>query len=172
MAGCREAKVSTGIETDVQPSRQTIRVLVFEVRRRRFSRVFGKHTKGLRRRCGHATLRVTSADAANGVPDTLDAFIIPGGGGRAVAKPRGAESPADSRFRAANGGAFWGFARVLTFCRTRPACLYGWVVEQHDIEHDNRAHACYVTLSALWQRAFPEVARQDTIRIVYYTPCL
>lgn len=170
MAVCRDAKVSTGIETDVQLSRQTIRVGVFEGHGGAQSCVWETY-EALRRDAGMRPYYVTSADVANGVLDTLDAFIIPGGGGSRQWLNLGAQNHQRIADFAVNGGGILGICAGAYLLSNTPeyACMGLSRGVAIDIEHDNRGHGvANVTLSALGKELFPEVARQDTIRIVYY----
>lgn len=114
---------------------------------------------------------VTSADIARGVLDTLDAFIIPGGGGSRQWLNLGAENHRRIESFVNNGGGVLGICAGAYLLSSTPgyASLGLSKGVAIDIAHDNRGHGVSkVTLTTLGQELFPELAGLDTIHIMYY----
>lgn len=169
-AGCQEGAESSLASSGVSAQRECIRVGVFDGHGGAQSCVWEAY-EALRRDGAMRPYYVTSAEIASGALDTLDALIIPGGGGSRQWLNLGAENHkkiADFAFR---GGGLLGICAGAYMLSNTPsyACLGLSRGVAIDIEHDNRGHGvANVTLSALGKELFPEVAQHDTIRIVYY----
>ncbi len=114
---------------------------------------------------------ITTSDIANGCLDSLDAIIIPGGGGSRQFLNLGHENQERIRRFIANGGGAVGIcAGAYLFSNTPDyACLALNGLQAIDIEHDNRGHGlAKFTLNEEGKRIFPELASRDTNYVVYY----
>ncbi len=114
---------------------------------------------------------ITSADIAGGVLDSLDAIIIPGGGGSRQYLNLGAENHKRIiEFIKKGNGALGICAGAYLFSQTPDyACLGINGACAIDIEHDNRGHGvAKITLNEKGKKLFPELAKRDTCYIVYY----
>ena len=114
---------------------------------------------------------ITSAEIAAGVLDSLDAIIIPGGGGSRQYLNLGEANIARiRRFVADGGGAVGICAGAYLFSDTPEyTCLALNGAQAIDIEHDNRGHGISkFTLTEAGKGLFPEVAGLDTLYVMYY----
>ena len=114
---------------------------------------------------------VTSADIAGGCLDSLDAIVIPGGGGSRQYMNLGDENR--SRiidFVKTGGGAVGICAGAYLFSNTpNYACMKLNGAAAIDIEHDNRGHGlAKFTLNDEGNTLFPELAGRDTSYVMYY----
>ncbi len=113
----------------------------------------------------------TTADMAGGVLDSLDAVIIPGGGGSRQYLNMGGENRERLLHFVRNGGGAVGICAGAYFFSDTPdyACIGINGLQAIDIEHDNRGHGvAKLTLTAEGKQCFPELANRDTSYIVYY----
>lgn len=114
---------------------------------------------------------ITSADIANNVLDSLDAIIIPGGGGSRQYLNLGNENQRRIKdFVARGGGAVGICAGAYLFSDTPEySCMQLNGAQAIDIEHDNRGHGmAKFTLTEEGKEFFPEVAERDTLYVMYY----
>lgn len=114
---------------------------------------------------------ITTSDIANGCLDSLDAIIIPGGGGSRQYLNLGHENIALIRSFVANGGGAVGICAGAYFFSNTPgyASIAINGAQAIDIEHDNRGHGLVrFTLSNEGKSIFPELATRDTNFVVYY----
>lgn len=114
---------------------------------------------------------ITTADIAAGCLDTLDAIIIPGGGGSRQFLNLGYENHQRIKsFIASGKGAVGICAGAYLFSNTPGYASIGINGAQAiDIEHDNRGHGvAKFTLSEQGKTIFPELANRDTNYVVYY----
>lgn len=114
---------------------------------------------------------ITSADIANNVLDSLDAIIIPGGGGSRQYLNLGNENQQRIKdFVARGGGAVGICAGAYLFSDTPEySCMQLNGAQAIDIEHDNRGHGmAKFTLTEEGKEFFPEVAERDTLYVMYY----
>lgn len=114
---------------------------------------------------------ITTSDIANNVLDSLDAIIIPGGGGSRQFLNLGAENQQRIKKFIANGGGAVGIcAGAYLFSNTPDyACMQLNGAQAIDIEHDNRGHGiAKFTLNEEGKKLFPEVADKDTLFVMYY----
>lgn len=114
---------------------------------------------------------ITTADIANNVLDSIDAIIIPGGGGSRQFLNLGVENQQRIRdFVARGGGAVGICAGAYLFSSTPDyACLQLNGAQAIDIEHDNRGHGiAKFTLTDEGKKLFPEIADRDTAYVIYY----
>lgn len=114
---------------------------------------------------------ITTADIANGCLDSLDAIIIPGGGGSRQYLNLGSENQNRIRQFIINGGGAVGIcAGAYLFSNTPEyACMAINGAQAIDVEHDNRGHGLSkFTLSAEGKEIFPELAARDTSFVAYY----
>lgn len=114
---------------------------------------------------------ITTSDIASGCLDSLDAIIIPGGGGSRQYLNLGHENHNRIRkFVAKGGGAVGICAGAYLFSNTpgyASIAING--AEAIDIEHDNRGHGlAKFTLSDEGKTIFPELANRDTSFVMYY----
>ncbi len=114
---------------------------------------------------------ITTSDIANGVLESLDAVIIPGGGGSRQYLNLGHENHDRIRAFIANGGGAVGICAGAYFFSNTPG--YAGIAingaEAIDIEHDNRGHGmAKFTLSEEGKSIFPELAARDTSYVMYY----
>ncbi len=114
---------------------------------------------------------ITTSDIANGCLDSLDAIIIPGGGGSRQYLNLGHENHNRIRnFVASGGGAVGICAGAYLFSNTpgyASIAING--AQAIDIEHDNRGHGlAKFTLTDEGKSIFPELATRDTNFVVYY----
>lgn len=114
---------------------------------------------------------ITTADIANNVLDSLDAIIIPGGGGsRQFLNMSALNQQRIKDFVARGGGAVGICAGAYLFSNTPDyACLQLNGAQAIDIEHDNRGHGISkLTLTDEGKKLFPEIAARDTSYVMYY----
>lgn len=114
---------------------------------------------------------ITTADIAAGCLDTLDAIIIPGGGGSRQFLNLGYENHQRIKtFIASGKGAVGICAGAYLFSNTpgyASIAING--AQAIDIEHDNRGHGvAKFTLTEQGKTIFPELASRDTNYVVYY----
>ena len=114
---------------------------------------------------------ITSSDIANGVLESIDVIIIPGGGGSRQYLNLGHENHNRIRSFVENGGGAVGICAGAYFFSNTPgyASIAINGAEAIDIEHDNRGHGmAKFTLSEEGQNIFPELASRDTSYVMYY----
>ncbi len=114
---------------------------------------------------------ITTADIANNVLDSLNAIIIPGGGGSRQYLNLGNENQQRIKdFVARGGGAVGICAGAYLFSNTPEySCMQLNGAQAIDIEHDNRGHGiAKFTLTDEGKKLFPEVAERDTLYVMYY----
>lgn len=114
---------------------------------------------------------ITTSDIANGVLQSLDAIIIPGGGGSRQFLNLGAENHRRIKeFVESGKGAVGICAGAYLFSSTPDyACLWLNGAKAIDREHDNRGHGiAKMTLNEEGKKLFPELASRDTCYIMYY----
>jgi len=114
---------------------------------------------------------ITTGDIAAGCLDTLDAIIIPGGGGSRQYLNLGHENQQRIKeFISAGKGAVGICAGAYLFSNTPDyACMAINGAQAIDIEHDNRGHGlAKFTLTHEGKQVFPELANRDTNYVVYY----
>ncbi len=114
---------------------------------------------------------ITSSDIANGVLESIDVIIIPGGGGSRQYLNLGHENHDRIRSFVENGGGAVGICAGAYFFSNTPgyASIAINGAEAIDIEHDNRGHGmAKFTLSEEGQKIFPEIASRDTSFVMYY----
>lgn len=114
---------------------------------------------------------VTSNDMAAGALKDLDAFIIPGGGGSTQYLDMGASNREALRTWVNDGGTVFGICAGAYMLSDTPdyACMKMIGAKAIDIEHDNRGHGISkVTLDAEGRKIFPELAKRDTLYLMYY----
>lgn len=114
---------------------------------------------------------ITTADIARNVLDSLDALIIPGGGGSRQYLNLGAENQKRIKdFIAGGKGAVGICAGAYLFSSTPAyACMGLNGAKAIDIEHDNRGHGmAKFTLNEKGKEVFPELAQADTCFVIYY----
>lgn len=114
---------------------------------------------------------ITTSDIANGCLDSLDAIIIPGGGGSRQYLNLGHENHDRIRNFVANGGGAVGICAGAYLFSNTPgyASIAINGAEAIDIEHDNRGHGlAKFTLSDEGKTIFSELAARDTSFVMYY----
>lgn len=114
---------------------------------------------------------ITTSDIANGCLDSLDAIIIPGGGGSRQYLNLGYKNQERIRSFVINGGGAVGICAGAYFFSNTPnyACVAMNGAQAIDIEHDNRGHGLVkFTLTKEGKSIFPELAARDTNFLVYY----
>lgn len=114
---------------------------------------------------------ITTSDIANGALQSLDAIIIPGGGGSRQFLNLGAENHRRIKAFVESGkGAVGICAGAYLFSSTPDyACLWLNGAKAIDREHDNRGHGiAKMTLTEEGAALFPELASRDTCYIMYY----
>lgn len=114
---------------------------------------------------------ITTSDIANGCLDSLDAIIIPGGGGSRQYLNLGYENHERIRNFIANGGGAVGICAGAYLFSNTPnyASIAINGAQAIDIEHDNRGHGLVkFTLTDEGKSIFPELATRDTNFVVYY----
>ncbi|MGI6572112.1 MAG: BPL-N domain-containing protein [Fermentimonas sp.] len=114
---------------------------------------------------------ITSADIAMNVLDSLDALIIPGGGGSRQFLNLGEENHNRIRKFVADGKGAVGICAGAYLFSSTPgySCLQLNGAKAIDIEHDNRGHGvAKFTLTDEGKRLFPEIADRDTSYVIYY----
>ena len=114
---------------------------------------------------------VTSAEIAAGVLDSLDAIVIPGGGGSRQYLNLGEANVQRIKQFVANGGGAVGICAGAYLFSDTPGytCLSLNGAQAIDIEHDNRGHGISkFTLTEEGKALFPEVAGRDTLYVMYY----
>lgn len=114
---------------------------------------------------------VTTSDIRNGVLDSLEVLVIPGGGGSRQYLNMGVENHQRIRAFAERGGGIVGICAGAYLLSNTPgyACLNMSGARAIDIEHDNRGHGlAKVTLTDAGKTLFPEIQDLDTCYIVYY----
>ncbi len=114
---------------------------------------------------------ITSADIAMNVLDSLDALIIPGGGGSRQFLNLGEKNHDRIRKFVADGKGAVGICAGAYLFSSTPgySCLQLNGAKAIDIEHDNRGHGvAKFTLTDEGKRLFPEIAGRDTSYVMYY----
>lgn len=114
---------------------------------------------------------ISSSDIANGVLESIDVIIIPGGSGSRQYLNLGHENHDRIRSFVENGGGAVGICAGAYFFSNTPgyASIAINGAEAIDIEHDNRGHGmAKFTLSEEGQKVFPEIASRDTSFLMYY----
>lgn len=114
---------------------------------------------------------ITTSDIANGCLDSLDAIIIPGGGGSRQYLNLGHENHERIRTFITNGGGAVGICAGAYLFSNTPgyASIAINGAQATDIEHDNRGHGlAKFTLSDEGKAIFPELAARDTSYVMYY----
>lgn len=114
---------------------------------------------------------ITASDIANNILDSMDAIIIPGGGGSRQFMNLGAENQKRIKDFVARGkGAVGICAGAYLFSSTPEyTCMNMNGAQAIDIEHDNRGHGMSkLTLNDEGKKIFPELANYDTCYIIYY----
>ena len=114
---------------------------------------------------------ITSHDISNNVLDTLDAIIIPGGGGSRQYLNLGEQNIARIKQFISNGGGAVGIcAGAYLFSNTPEySCLKINGAKAIDIEHDNRGHGISAfSLTEEGKKIFPEYSEIDTLYCMYY----
>lgn len=114
---------------------------------------------------------ITTSDIANGVLDSIDAIIIPGGSGSSQYLNLGAANHKRIKdFVAAGKGAVGICAGSYLFSSTPDyACINMNGEQAIDIEHDNRGHGmAKFTLNTEGKKIFPELNACDTCYVIYY----
>ena len=114
---------------------------------------------------------ITTSDIANNALDSLDAIIIPGGGGSRQFLNLGSENQRRVKnFIASGKGAVGICAGAYLFSSTPDyACMALNGAQAIDIEHDNRGHGiAKFTLTEEGKKLFPEIADKDTLFVMYY----
>ncbi|MFY9144676.1 MAG: BPL-N domain-containing protein [Bacteroidales bacterium] len=114
---------------------------------------------------------ITTADIANNVLDSLDAIIIPGGGGSRQFLNLSALNQQRIKDFVASGGGIVGICAGAYLLSNTPdyACMQLNGAQAIDIEHDNRGHGISkFTLTDEGKKIFPEIAKRDTLFVMYY----
>ncbi|HPX75111.1 MAG TPA: BPL-N domain-containing protein [Bacteroidales bacterium] len=114
---------------------------------------------------------ITTADIANNVLDSLDAIIIPGGGGSRQFLNLNALNQQRIKDFVASGGGIVGICAGAYLLSNTPdyACVQMNGAQAIDIEHDNRGHGISkFTLTDEGKKIFPELANRDTLYVMYY----
>ncbi|HNV51070.1 MAG TPA: BPL-N domain-containing protein [Bacteroidales bacterium] len=114
---------------------------------------------------------ITTADIANNVLDSLDAIIIPGGGGSRQFLNLSALNQQRIKDFVASGGGIVGICAGAYLLSNTPdyACMQLNGAQAIDIEHDNRGHGMSkFTLTDEGKKIFPEIAKRDTLFVMYY----
>lgn len=120
---------------------------------------------------GMAVRLITTSDIARGCLDSLDAIIIPGGGGSRQYLNLGHENQQRIRTFVTNGGGAVGICAGAYLFSNTPgyASMAMNGAQAIDIEHDNRGHGlAKFSLSDEGKSIFPELASRDTNFVVYY----
>ena len=115
--------------------------------------------------------RITTSDIAGGVLDSLDAIVIPGGGGSRQYLNLGGQNVQRIRdFVARGGGALGICAGAYLFSDTPDySCIGISATCAIDREHDNRGHGNVAfTLTEPGRKLFGEYAAIDTLYCMYY----
>lgn len=116
-------------------------------------------------------LYITTADIAAGVLDSLDAIVVPGGGGTRQYQNLGAENIRRIKEFVLNGGGAVGIcAGAYLFSNTPEySCLALNGAQAIDLEHDNRGHGVAAfSLTEEGKKIFGEYAEADTLFCMYY----
>ena len=114
---------------------------------------------------------ITTADIANNVLDSLDAIIIPGGGGSRQFLNLGALNQQRIKEFVASGGGIVGICAGAYLLSNTPnyACMQLNGAQAIDIEHDNRGHGISkFTLTDEGKKIFSELSNRDTLYMMYY----
>ena len=114
---------------------------------------------------------ITTADIAAGVLDSLDAIVVPGGGGTRQYQNLGAENIRRIKEFVLNGGGAVGIcAGAYLFSNTPEySCLALNGAQAIDLEHDNRGHGIAAfSLTDEGKKIFGEYANDDTLFCMYY----
>ncbi len=114
---------------------------------------------------------ITSSDIACGILDSLEAIVIPGGGGSRQFLNLGAENRLRiEKFVAEGKGAVGICAGAYLFSNTPAyACMRLNGEQAIDIEHDNRGHGLVkFTILEEGKDIFPELSSFDTCYVMYY----
>lgn len=120
---------------------------------------------------GMSVRLITTSDIANGCLDSLDAIIIPGGGGSRQYLNLGHENQQRIRTFITNGGGAVGICAGAYLFSNTPgyASIAINGAQAIDIEHDNRGHGlAKFTLTDEGKSIFPELANRDTSFVMYY----
>ena len=114
---------------------------------------------------------ITTSDIAAGVLDSLDAIVVPGGGGTRQYQNLGAENIRRIKEFVLNGGGAVGIcAGAYLFSNTPEySCLALNGAQAIDLEHDNRGHGIAAfALTNEGKKVFGEYAEDDTLYCMYY----
>ena len=114
---------------------------------------------------------ITTSDIAAGVLDSLDAIVVPGGGGTRQYQNLGAENIRRIKEFVQNGGGAVGIcAGAYLFSNTPEySCLALNGAQAIDLEHDNRGHGiASFSLTNEGKKIFGEYANDDTLFCMYY----
>lgn len=114
---------------------------------------------------------ITTSDIARGVLDSLDAIIVPGGGGSRQYLNLGGKNIERIREFVRNGGGAVGICAGAYLFSDTPdySCLALNGAAAIDREHDNRGHGISAfTLTDIGRGLFPELAGRDTLYVMYY----
>lgn len=114
---------------------------------------------------------ITTSDIAAGVLDSLDAIVVPGGGGTRQYQNLGYENIQRIKEFVKNGGGAVGIcAGAYLFSNTPEySCLALNGAQAIDLEHDNRGHGVAAfSLTAEGKKIFGEYADADTLYCMYY----
>lgn len=114
---------------------------------------------------------VSPAQIASGALDSLDALVIPGGGGARQWLNLNHSNHTLLEQYVRNGGTIVGICAGAYLLSSTPnyACLRLSGLRAIDIEHDNRGHGlARVSLTDAGKELFPELSKQDTLLVYYY----
>ncbi|HRT13277.1 MAG TPA: BPL-N domain-containing protein [Bacteroidales bacterium] len=114
---------------------------------------------------------ITTADIANHVLDSLDAIIIPGGGGSRQFLNLNALNQQRIKDFVASGGGIVGICAGAYLLSNTPdyTCMQLNGAQAIDIEHDNRGHGISkFTLTDEGKKVFPELSNRDILYVMYY----
>ena len=114
---------------------------------------------------------ITTSDIAAGVLDSLDAIVVPGGGGTRQYQNLGHENiQRIKEFVKSGGGAVGICAGAYLFSNTPEySCLALNGAQSIDLEHDNRGHGIAAfSLTDEGKKIFGEYADADTLYCMYY----
>ncbi len=115
--------------------------------------------------------RITTSDIASGVLNTLDAIVIPGGGGSRQYQNLGQENINRIKEFVYNGGGAVGICAGAYLFSNTPnyTCMKINGAQAIDLEHDNRGHGISAfSLTAEGKEIFKEYADIDTLYCMYY----
>lgn len=114
---------------------------------------------------------ITTSDITAGVLDSLDAIVVPGGGGTRQYQNLGAENIRRIKEFVLNGGGAVGIcAGAYLFSNTPEySCLALNGAQAIDLEHDNRGHGIAAfSLTEEGKKIFSEYTNDDTLFCMYY----